>query len=134
MKRGRNFAVFAAVAGAVVAFVTIATRNEIRTTELLIAQIVCIAVMVYLVTYLVWPRSTPISKDHPSHGSSRVVRAEPPLRRKDTRPVYVIGDRPAGSRPGSQVHRRDSPTVRGARGRRPGPRRAGNIRWPASRG
>ncbi|NNC81306.1 MAG: hypothetical protein HKN94_14280 [Acidimicrobiales bacterium] len=134
MRRGRNLAVFVIVACGVVAIVAIAARNEIRTTELLLAQVASIAVMVYLVTYLVWPRSTPISRDHPSHGSRRPPRAEPAMTRRDRRPVYVIGERPAGSRPGSQVHRRDAPTVRGSRGRRPGPRPTTDIRWPASRG
>ncbi|MGI9606554.1 MAG: hypothetical protein ACR2P0_10490 [Acidimicrobiales bacterium] len=127
----KGLGVFALSVVGIVALVLVATRHEPRTSMLLLTQVGFIALMSYLVTFLVWPRKVMIPRSHPSRhtppGDVPKERALGP----DPRPVLVIGDRPAGSRPGSSVHVRDTPTVRGARGRRPDPRSRPEIRWPA---
>ncbi len=130
-----RWAAFFAAIGALVAFVTVATWNEPQSTELLVTEAAFIGVVAYLVTHLIWPRSHrgPAST-HPSRRQEpSPVPIEPGLADHDPRPVLVIGDRPAGSRPGSRVHVRDTPTMRATRGRRPGPRSQRQFQWPAQR-
>ena len=111
--------------------VLLATEGEERTTGLVAAQIVFIAGMSYLITFLVWPRKSPISQAHPSLRAARTPVPDEPSPRTDQRQVLVIGSRPAGSAPGSRVHIRDTPTSRSTRGRRPGERQpTGELRWP----
>ncbi len=127
----KRFGAFGASVIALIAFVALATRDETRSAGLLAAQIGFIALVSYLVTFLVWPRKTHVSPAHPSRSAQPGPVPDEATPDPDVRPVLVIGDRPAGSRPGSRVHLRDSPTTRAARGRRPGPRgRAEEIRWP----
>lgn len=128
----KRLALFFLIVIVLVALVVLATRTEPRSTLLLAGQIGFLAVASYLLTFVVWPRRTPVSEAHPSHGRPSAVPEEPGLA-EDGRPVLVIGDRPAGSRPGSSVHWRDTPTMRASRGRRPGPRPKDDIRWPAGR-
>ncbi len=124
---------FLAVVSTLVAFVTLATWNEAQSTELLITEVAFIGVVSYLVTFLIWPRQHRSSPAHPSRSAQpAAVPPEPALLDHDPRPVLVIGDRPAGSRPGSRVHLRDSPTMRSTRGRRPGPRSHRQIQWPVA--
>ena len=128
----KRLALFFLIVIALVALVIVATRSEPRSTALLLGQVGFLAVASYLLTFLVWPRRSRVSDAHPSHGRPSAVPEEPAMV-DDNRPVLVIGDRPAGSRPGSSVHWRDTPTMRAARGRRPGPRPNSEIRWPAGR-
>jgi len=130
-----RWAAFFAAVGALVTFVTMATWNEPQSTELLVTEAAFIGVVAYLVTHLIWPRHHRGSPStHPSRRQApSPVPAEPSLADHDPRPVFVIGERPAGSRPGSHVHVRDTPTVRSTRGRRPGPRTQRQFEWPAQR-
>jgi hypothetical protein len=128
----KRLAVFVLIVAAVVAAVILATRSEARSAGLLTGQVVFVAIASYLLTFGIWPRRSPVSDAHPSRGRPSAVPEEPGLA-EDRRPVLVIGDRPAGSQPGSSVHLRDNPTMRAARGRRPGPRPNSEIRWPAGR-
>lgn len=117
-----------------VALVVLATNGEERTTGLIAAQMLFIAGMAYLITFLVWPRRAPVSSAHPSVRAVRRPVPDEPSPETDKRPVLVIGNRPAGSAPGSRVHMRDVPTVRSTRGRKPGERQpTGELRWPAQR-
>ena len=124
----KRFGAFVVVVVALVALVELATRNEPRSASLLAIEIGFIAAMAYLVTFLVWPRRVP-----QVHGRRPGVAVRTRAPRPDARPVVVIGDRPAGSKPGSSLHLRDTPTTRAVRGRRPGPRPQAEIRWPAKR-
>lgn len=131
-----RFGAFLGTVGALVALVVVATRDEQQTVALLIAEVLLIGGLAYMLTFLFWPRNRARhpSAAHPSHRvRSRPVPEEPRLRTRDPRPVLVIGDRPAGSRPASEVHERDALTLRNARGRRPGPRAQSEFRWPAQR-
>ncbi len=133
MRRGwRRLGLFVLAVAALVAVVVFATTKEEATPQLVAAEVLFIAGMAYLITFLVWPRRAPISRSHPSVNA--VARPVPDERipESDKRPVLVIGNRPAGSLPGSRVHVRDLPTARGSRGRKPGERQhTGELRWPA---
>ena len=130
----RRFGAFGVAVAGTIVLVVYTTRDEPQSTELLLTQIGFIAAVAYLVTFLVWPRRVHVSSAHPSRRRvAPAVPPEPAMRDRDPRPVLVIGDRPAGSRPGSRVHVRDTPTLRAARGRRPGPRSQATIRWPIQR-
>lgn len=118
---------------AVVAVVFVASRNEPRSASLLIGQIGAIGAVAWMLTFLVWPRRRPVSDAHPSRSSRRPGPVPEEAPTSDDRPVVVIGHRAVGSPPASEVHLREQPTVRSSRGRRPGPRRQGEIRWPAAR-
>jgi hypothetical protein len=135
MRRGwRRFGLFIASVAAVIAVVLLATNGEQRTTGLVAAQLVFIGGMSYLITFLVWPRRSPVSSAHPSTRAARRPVPDELSPAIDERPVLVIGHRPAGSPPGSRVHIRDVPTVRSTRGRKPGERQpTGELRWPAQR-
>ena len=125
---------FVAAVAAVITVVMLATKGEQRTAGLVTAQLVFISGMSYLITFLVWPRQSPVSSAHPSHRVARGPVPDEPRLNVDERPVLVIGHRPAGSPPASRVHIRDIPTTRTARGRKPGERQpTGEFRWPAQR-
>lgn len=130
----KRWVAFLGVVATLVAFVTFATWNETQSTGLLVTEVAFIAVVSYLVTFLIWPRQQRLSAAHPSRSPEpAAVPEEPTFYDHDPRPVLVIGDRPAGSRPATRVHIRDTPTLRGGRGRRPGPRSGRDIQWPATR-
>lgn len=130
----KRWGAFLGIVALLVAFVTVATWNETQSSALLLTEVAFIAVVSYLITFLIWPRQLRVSRAHPSRSPAPpAVPAEPALYDHDPRPVLVIGDRPAGSKPGTRVHLRDTPTLRGGRGRRPGPRSRRDIQWPASR-
>lgn len=122
---------------ALIAVVFVATRNEPTTVGLLAGQLVFIAGISYLLTFLVWPRRVPQSNAHPSKRPPRSPRTEiagMPRPEFDRRPVAVIANRPAGSEPGSGVHIPEVPTARASRGRRPDRRPTTNeFKWPAQR-
>ena len=129
-----RFGLFVIAVGGLVAIVILATGREQQTPGLVAAQLLFIAGMAYLITFLVWPRRSSVSAAHPSVRAVRRPVPDEPSPEMDKRPVLVIGNRPAGSAPGSRVHVRDVPTVRNARGRRPDERQpTGELRWPAQR-
>ena len=135
MRRGwRRLGLFVLAVAGLVAIVMYATYDEEPTSQLILAEILFIAGVAYLLTFLVWPRRAPVSASHPSvNGVRRPVPDERALE-TDKRPVLVIGNRPAGSPPASRVHVRDLPTARGPRGRKPGERQpTSELRWPAQR-
>lgn len=130
----KRWVAFLGTVSLLVAFVTLATWNETQSTALLVTEVAFIAVVSYLMTFLIWPRQLRHSRAHPSRSEApSAVPAERALYDHDPRPVLVIGDRPAGSKPGTRVHLRDTPTLRSGRGRRPGPRSRRDIEWPANR-
>lgn len=130
----RSFGLFVAAAISLVAVVSLATRDQERATEIVALQAAFIAAMAYLITFVVWPRRVPRSEAHPSYRKTRTAVPNEPSPELDERPVAVIGNRPAGSKPGSRVHVAEVPTSRGTRGRRPDNRQpSGEIRWPAQR-
>lgn len=135
MRRGwRRFGLFVMVVGSLVALVVFATQGQEQTAGMVVAQLLFIAGMSYLITFLVWPRRVPVSPSHPSVRAERRPVPDEPSPENDRRPVLVIGNRPAGSAPGSRVHVRDVPTARTSRGRKPGERQpTGELRWPAQR-
>lgn len=127
----KRFGLYLGVVCALVATVFVATRGEERTMGLVAAQVVFVGGMAYLLTFLVWPR-----RQLQKHRAERPTPTPSARQRPevDRRPVAVIGNRPAGSKPGSQVHIPESPTNRGSRGRRPDRRQStGEIKWPAQR-
>lgn len=135
MRRGwRRLGLFLLAVAGLISLVAFATNGDEQTASLVAAQLVFIAGMSYLLTFLVWPRRTPVSKAHPSVRSGPRPVPDEPSPELDPRPVLVIGSRPAGSRPGSRVHLREIPTERGLRGRKPNERQqTGEFRWPVQR-
>lgn len=129
-----RFGLFTLAVAGLVSVVVLATSGEAQTAPLVAVQVVFIAAMAYLITFLVWPRRPPISVDHPSVRAVRRPIPDEPSPQSDERPVLVIGNRPAGSAPGSRIHIREAPTVRGSRGRKPSERQpTGEFRWPVQR-
>lgn len=124
----KRLAVFIVAVAVLLVLVLVATRNENRTTGLIAMQALFIAVVSYLITFAVWPRK-------PQNSGAAVAPGPRPKRpvSEDQRPVVVIGDRPAGSPPGSSIHEREAMGARAARGRRPGERTQAEMRWPANR-
>ena len=79
---------FLVVVSGLVAFITFATRNEEQSTGLLITEVSFIAVVAYLVTFLIWPRQHRVSSAHPSRSQHpAAVPFEPALLDHDPRPV-----------------------------------------------
>ena len=135
MRRGwRRLGLFVLAVAGLVAVVILATSNEEPTPGLIVAEVLFIAGMSYLMTFLVWPRRLRVLASHPSVNAVRRPVPQEPSPESDKRPVLVIGNRPAGSPPASRVHVRDLPTARGTRGRKPNERQpTGELRWPAQR-
>lgn len=135
MRRGwGRLGLFVLAVAGLVAVVTLATSAEETTAWVIAAEVLFIAGMSYLITFLVWPRRSPVSPAHPSVNGVRRPVPDEQSPETDKRPVLVIGNRPAGSAPGSRVHMRDLPTARATRGRKPGERQpTGELRWPAQR-
>jgi len=133
----KRFGLYLVVVAALIGLVVVATRGEPRTAALVAAQVLFVAGMSYLLTFIVWPRRVPRSAAQPSMQNRRPPgpsTKKQPRPEVDRRPVAVINPRPAGSKPGSRVHIPESPTERGSRGRRPDRRQpTGEIRWPAQR-
>lgn len=129
-----RFGLYVAVVATLVVVVLFATSGAERGAGEVLAQLLFIGAMAYLLTFLVWPRRTGLSRRHPAMAppsatdSARSTRPTPDV---DERPVLVIGPRPAGSRPGAEIHIRDTPVERPSRGRRPSERQVtGEMRWP----
>jgi len=128
----KRFGLYVAAVISLVAMVFLATRGEPRTIGLVVAQVIFVGGMAYLLTFLVWPRRRPQERSAEVPNVERAPKR--PVADVDRRPVAVIGNRPAGSKPGSEVHYPESPTIRASRGRRPDRRQStGEIRWPAQR-
>ena len=130
----KRFGLYVAAVAGLVGLVYFAAREEPRSLEIVLAQAIFIAGMSYLMTFLFWPRRVPHSAAHPSMREERSHVPNEPRPEVDRRPVAVIGNRPAGSKPGERVHVAEAPMPRGTRGRRPDDRQpTGDFRWPAQR-
>ena len=130
----KRFGLYVLAVSTLIALVFFATRGEPRTIGLVAALVVFVACGAYLITFMVWPRRIRVHAAPPLEAPAEPRVAGPPRAEPDRRPVAVIGDRPAGSKPGSRVHIPEAPTNRGNRGRRPDRRQStGEIKWPVQR-
>lgn len=132
----RRFGLYIVAVLVLIGLVFVATRDESRTAGLVVAQVVFVGGMSYLLTFIVWPRraAAPRPKAAKNDGARPTPGPARPQPEADPRPVAVIGNRPAGSKPGERVHIPDVPTSRSSRGRRPDRRQpTGDFKWPAQR-
>jgi len=131
----RRFGLYIATVASLVAIITIATRGDGGGFNTVVAQLLFIGAIAYLLTFVVWPRRTRLSSQHPAIANGgEVPRPGPRLEtpEPDQRPVMRIEPRPPGSHPASEVHARDRLAERPSRGRRPTQRQStGEMRWPA---
>jgi len=128
-----RFGLYIVAVAALIAVVLTATTGAERSVGEVLAQVLFIGAVAYLLTFIAWPRRTPLSSNHPSMSGAKKAPASKDARpQPDKRPVVVIGPRPAGSRPGAEIHAIDDASERPSRGRRPSERQStGEMRWPA---
>ncbi len=130
-----RFGLYIAVVVLLVAIVTIATAGGGGGFEVIAAQLLFIAAMAYLLTFVIWPRRNRLSgrRDANTQANDGQEKKAPAVSPKpDKRPVMRIGNREPGSRPAAEVHARDRIAERPSRGRRPTERQStGEMRWPA---
>ena len=130
-----RFGLYIAVVVLLVVIVVIATAGGGGGIGVIAAQLLFISAMAYLLTFVVWPRRTRLSSQHPALAQAedepemKALMASP---KPDNRPVMRINPRESGSHPAAEVHELDRLAERPSRGRRPNERQStGEMRWPA---
>ena len=152
----KRFGAFVVAAACVIAAVSIGTRGENQGALQVLARIGLVGVIVYLTTFVVWPRHLMAARFNrptlepgvqrpapaPAPVSAPLVdvlarSAQPELEPK--RPVaeerrgLKPQSHPAGSRASKGQHRAEAPPARNSRGRRVESRQSSerDFRWPA---
>ena len=127
-----RFGLYVIVVVALVVVVLTATTGAERSLGEAAAQLGFIAAMSYLLTFIVWPRRTRLSRQHHTQGASS-QRAEPPRTKQAPRPDQrsaTPGPKAPDAR--AEVHAREASVEKRSRGRRPSERQStGEMRWPA---
>lgn len=136
MRRGwSRFGLYVIVVVVLVVVVLATTTGTERSVGEVVAQLVFIGGTSYLLTFIVWPRRTRLSRRHHTQvDSSKLIEArrtkQAPKPDQPSTPGPAVSQARAAA--GAEVHAREASVEKRSRGRRPSERQStGEMRWPA---